>query len=223
MAESISVIIPVGPGHEESVDRARLSVMAAQDSAQYAGDVRCLVVDDTQGELGRSKARNMAVESAKTDWVFFLDADDMMHPNAIQAWMNHEGHDAIWGTLREQTGQYLVERYEVAPITSYEQLIKYPPAWTVKIGHFIRADIARKYPFNEDMNCGEDWDYYLRVWKHENCIKIPEPFYVKIAGNHSTGPKSATGRDWTESVEGQLAEARKAFHEGGSAIVVDAY
>jgi hypothetical protein len=58
------------------------------------------------------------------------------------------------------------------------------------------------------MNCGEDWDYYLRIWKAEKCEKVPAPFYVKIAGNHSQGPKSATGREWSEKVEELLRTAR---------------
>jgi hypothetical protein len=76
------------------------------------------------------------------------------------------------------------------------------------MGHFVKREVAIKLPFNEEMNTGEDWDYYLRLWRDHDCIKIREPLMLNRRGMHSTGPRSATGRDWTIAVNKMIEEAR---------------
>ena len=73
----VQVCIPVGPGHEE------VALEAAQSCMSLGFDV--IPIDDTQGLLGRSKARNIGVKLAKSEWIFFLDADDVMHKDAKKA------------------------------------------------------------------------------------------------------------------------------------------
>lgn len=207
----IEVIIPVGPGHQGTVDRAVQSVHVAVDN--YAWEpVRIKAVDDTDGKMGRSAARNHAVKNSTADWIFFLDADDMMHPEAFETAKPHiDDYSAIWGSCWELNHGMLHRRYELPTIRTYKTLIKHDPYLTVKIGHFIRRETAQEFPFAENMNTGEDWDYYLRVWQSVPCIKVAGPMYIKIAGEHSTGPKSATGADWNQSVNKQLEQARAEF------------
>ena len=210
----IDVILPVGPGHDEVSRRAIASVHVAQDNAAAAGveaTTRVAVVDDQRGEIGRSAARNDAVQESSAEWVFFLDADDMMHPDAlVNAMPTLEGgeFDAVWGLCHQMEGDYILPRYELPRIVSRDVLLRHHPMTTVKIGHFVRQEVAAAHPFNVDMDCGEDWDYYLRVWDDARCVKIPAPFYIKVRGQHSTGPRSATGAQWSETVDAMLAQAR---------------
>ncbi len=209
----IDVIVPVGPGHEELHRRAVGSVHMAIDNADQRG-VSVVVMEDFRGEIGRSKARNDAVKGSSADWVFFLDSDDMMHPRCFEHARHYlesfDGYEAIWGLCHKLEGEYILPRMELPNISRYEVLIRHHPMATVKIGHFVRREVALEYPFNESMDCGEDWDYYLRIWKAEKCIKVPHPFYIKASGQHSKGPRSANGRQWTETVQRMLAEARGA-------------
>jgi len=209
----LDVIIPVGPGHEGAVKMAAQSVEIAKDyDTGIFTTVRVLAVGDTDGEMGRSAARNFGVRDSRADWVFFLDADDIMLPAAIRHFSAFGVlADAVWGqTMELSEGGLLLERYQVPEIDSYKKLIRYDPSLTVKMGHFVRRDIAKRVPFDEDMDCGEDWDYYLRIWKQFDCRKIDAPFFAKIRGNHSTGPRSATGRQWNEVTDRLIAQARLA-------------
>lgn len=168
-------------------------------------------MDDTRGETGRSAARNKAVEAADAEWLFFLDADDLMHPECLEHSLHAiEGNDAVFGLITELVDGNVVTRYQVPEITSYEELIARDPFLTVKMGHFVRREVARNLPFDVTMDCGEDWDYYLRLWRRHDCIKINRPFFIKVRGSHSTGPRSATGRQWNEAVSALLERARKA-------------
>jgi hypothetical protein len=77
-----AVITPIGPGHERLFYECNQSVQAAiQHSKGPFHDILTIVIDDTSGGKGRSAARNEAVKRAKSaniEWLFFLDADDLI-------------------------------------------------------------------------------------------------------------------------------------------------
>ena len=191
------VIMPVGPGHEEIAVEAIASAMTL--------GFEVIPVDDTQGKLGRSKARNIGVRMATAEWVFFLDADDLMHKDVKKA-SKFTQYDAIFGLIND--GKVRIPQ---ARKVDYNTLLKHDPTQTLQMGHFVKRKVALEYPFNESMDCGEDFDYYLRLWKYKKCIKIPHTLFVNRRGFHSHGPRSATGKQWTEAVKALQA---RALHKG---------
>jgi glycosyltransferase involved in cell wall biosynthesis len=200
-------IIPVGPGHQEVHYQALESIRIATLSKGPFSIVSIRVIDDTNGEKGRSRCRNQAVAESDADWIFFLDADDRMHPDAFRNVQTHiNTRDAIWGNIWEYSNGVAVWRYQVPEIRSYEELISFDPYVTLQMGHFIKRE--KFIPFNEDMDCGEDWDYYLKVWMSCDCIKIRDPLFLNQRGIHSTGPRSATGADWNKVVGRLIQDAK---------------
>ena len=166
------------------------------------------LIDDTKGELGRGKARNQGIDKSDADWLFFLDADDRMHPNAFKFMQTYcKTKDAIWGNIWELSGGVGVWRYQVPRLDSYQDLLAFDPYLTLQMGHFVRREAF--IPFDEKMNCGEDWKYYLEMWKTHNCIKIEDCLFLNQRGQHSTGPKSASGGEWTHAVGKLISEARE--------------
>lgn len=201
------VIIPVGPGHKQLSQRAISSVQQAIESGMGAfTEVEVIAQDDSLGQ-GRSRARNLGVAAAgekDAEWLFFLDADDLMAPNAfidVQPYLND--YDAVWGAIHVAdlaTQQITRRENEVNPITSLEQVLINPPFLTLQNGHFVRQQVAAQQPYNTEMDCGEDFEYYLRVWRDHACIKIEQPLFFNVRGQHSTGPRSATGADWSKAI-----------------------
>jgi len=166
-------------------------------------EIEIIELDDSEGKLGRSHARNLAIHQAglkEADWLFFLDADDFMVPTAFSIVAEIlEDFDAIWGeiyTADIATLQAYRRDNQISPITQLEQILINDPYLTLQMGHFVRHNTAKHFLFNVDMDCGEDFDYYLRLWKEKRCIKIEHPLFLNVRGQHSSGPRSASGRDW---------------------------
>ena len=203
-----AVITPIGPGHENLFKECQASVAAAaKTNSGPFGQILHLSVDDTKVQLGRSAARNHGVARAVSDgadWIFFLDADDLMHPKAFDAVAeNIHAYDAVWGAICEMpkgSQQICIRQGQDIPIRNVIDVLKVDPFLSLQMGHFVKSKIALDNPFNVEMNTGEDFDYYLRIWHRYRCVKLADPLFVNRRGMHSVGPKSATGLDWNKAV-----------------------
>ncbi len=208
MGLSCGVITPIGPGHAEIYRECRASIEKA--SAQSRGPferVDIVSVDDTKAELGRSRARNGAVRRCAeldVDWLFFLDADDLMSPEAFRLVEPLIGdYDAIWGLIVEQMPEAatpVVRLPQAVSLDSLDELVVFDPYQTLQMGHFVRTAVAVETPFDESMDTGEDFDYYLRLWRAYRCVKRPLELFVNRRRIHAVGPRSAGGRAWGETV-----------------------
>jgi FkbM family methyltransferase len=208
-----AVITPVGPGHELLAEDSVESVGAAYDHApgRFTG-VDVIRIDDTQGALGRSEARNLGVTEAGrrgAQWIFFLDSDDLMHPSAFVSVAPYlDEWDAIWGAiceLAEDEDGGVIRPGQVMQIHGITELLVRDPWLTLQMGHFVRTPVALDNPFDRNLNCGEDFDYYVRLWSDRRCTKLPVPLFYNRRGLHSGGPRSATGKDWLQAVTSLLA------------------
>lgn len=227
-----AVITPIGPGHAAlyhsqcapSIDRA-----IAYSTGPFE-QVLALPMDDTQGQHGRSARRNTAVQQALEqgiDWVFFLDADDILAPNAFQVFAEildqDPGLDAVWGLICEQdgpSGEPDLRPDQPERIDTRAQFLGTHPYLAVQIGAFLRTSVAAALPFDETLDTGEDYDLYRRLWRDARCVKCPAIFFVNIRGQHSTGPRAATGQDWSHAVTAQWV-AELAQTPGTARIVLD--
>lgn len=211
------VITPVGPGHEQLAHQCRSTVERAKQEDVGAFDhIEHLLIDDTRATLGRSSARNLGVQKAiasGADWIFFLDADDGLLPQAFAAVTPYLSEtDAIWGQIWEMpSGQPTFQPRipQILTLNALEDLLLHDPFLTLQMGHFVRAQVALKTPFRAELNAGEDFEYYLRLWNRFRCLKVPQAFFVNRRGLHSSGPRSANGEQWRVAVEALLSAARQ--------------
>lgn len=216
----VSVIIPVGPGHEKVVINA-LDSLEAQTFRKW----EAIVVDDTLhddlhdkwyyeaeaypyvrwvrlGGYGAGYARNRGVEIARAPFILFLDADDTLHPEAIekmlQAW-SETGE----GVYTDYVGQAFIDGELAAKLDREGRLQSFNP----KDGEAIityqspefNCERALRQPneskpyiwlittlipkawhdeiggFDEGMETWEDWDYWLRHVRNGKCFRrLPE-------------------------------------------------
>ncbi|MGR3321944.1 MAG: FkbM family methyltransferase [Pseudooceanicola sp.] len=215
------MITPVGPGHAGLLAES-CAPSVEQAKAWSMGpftEVRHYVMDDTAGQHGRSNRRNDALKQAiaeGVDWVFFLDADDIMTPNALEAFgrviAEEPDLEAVWGLIvtLDDDGEPQLREGQPERIDTRKAFLSVEPALAVQIGGFFRTEVAARHGFDADMDTGEDYKLYCQLWAGHRCAKRPEIFFVNRRGQHSMGPRAATGRDWAEAVtrqwKAQLAE-----------------
>lgn len=218
---SIEFLTPVGPGHDVHVTRLERKLMLVRKSG--LGPFSCATwsyLHDTHGTWGRGKTRNLLLDQCRSDWVFWLDADDDL-PSDILRELGQEkldDVDALWGAIYayglEEDGY---REGQVWPFTHHE-LLHGKPFHGLQIGYLVRREVQDKERWREDLVCGEDYDMYLRLWRKYRCKKINRKLYLNCRGRHSHGPRAATGADWNRAVARLLAEERASLQQDRSAI-----
>lgn len=217
-----AVVTPVGPGHRDLYRECEASVRDAwRGNRGPFTHLELIAIDDQEGRLGRSHARNEGVRLARAagaHWIFFLDADDLMLPGAFGEVAHRiEQYDAIWGLITSRSMD-AVEHHlrlpQILNIDRIEQVIVFDPFLTLQMGHFVRVEAALATPFDEQLDAGEDFDYYLRLWRDFRCVKIPASLSVARQGRRSGGPRGATPEAWGNAVRTRLAAERTRFALG---------
>ncbi|HEX4327076.1 MAG TPA: FkbM family methyltransferase [Burkholderiales bacterium] len=232
----LGIVTPVGPGHQEAYEACLQSIQQAWEHDQGGfSELEILPMWDLQGEFGRSRRRNdgIAIAAQKNcDWIFFLDADDLMSATAFEEAAPYlDDYDAIWGNICEMPfgkfDQVRLRGRQLKTTENVDDILKIDPYLTLQMGHFVKTACAASVGFEEAMNTGEDFRYYLQVCGKYRFIKAPCIFFINQRGNHSQGPLSADGNEWRAAVQREirhvlasrelsaeikLADSRSVFH-----------
>lgn len=198
----ISVVVPVGPGHERILLDALDSV-----EAQTLREWELIVVNDsgtkldltpwpfaklveTTGGKGAGFARNRGAELAQANLLVFLDADDFLQPEYLEktyeAWL--ETGYWVYTDLYTQNSKGEIEPYHCGDWNT--RLLWRSGLAAVTCLH-SKAQWEKVGGFDENLLGREDWDFHLRLAKAGFCgIKVSEPLFTY---RHSTGQRRVVG------------------------------
>jgi len=189
-AETIGVVIPAHDA-ASTIDAALASVAAQTEPpfstlvvADACGDdtaARARVTDAAVIELGARSpgtARNAGVAATQTDWIAFLDADDLWRPGWLaavrEAMARFPDVDLYFGTWEEQSfaGQRLSGPERSRPTGDiFEALLCEnfiaTPAVVVRRQRFLKSG-----GFDEQLPVSEDWDLWLRLATHHRFYPV---------------------------------------------------
>lgn len=230
---AVSVIIPVGPGHERYLPDALDSIMA-----QTCPAWECIIVNDTGSpidtapwpwarrwdvsrpdgdtvtRMGAGGARNWGVRHASAPLCLFLDADDILVPRAIEVMLDMyemtggAGYVyADWMHLEDESrwdGQAVVHQ----TLDYSQDLIR--RALIHPVTCLVPTEDALAVGFDETLPVFEDWDFYARLAARGVCgIRLPEPLliYRRATGQRTRLAIEPNGDGNTEPVYTALGNA----------------
>ncbi len=89
---------------------------------------------------------------------------------------------------------------------NFRDILFNDPTLTLQMGHFIKTKCADDIRFDIEMDIGEDFKYYLKIWSKYKCAKVEKIFFLNRRGFHSKGLRSGNGFDWMHTVQKQIIE-----------------
>lgn len=150
----VSIIIPVGPGHELISDRAIASVEAQT--------VRCMpIVIADLDRRGAGWARNQALRKCVTPWFLPLDADDWLEMTSAETFLS--------------ASQGRMDKYVYSDWFEDERIVEAPAhpwcggTWHVVSSLIPTAAAWRLGGFDETLPAMEDTDFYLKLTRNGVC------------------------------------------------------
>jgi len=224
----ISIIIPVGPGHDRFLVDSLDSCMA-----QTFGSWEAVVVNDTgsgidltpwpwarlvetEGATGAGAARNAGIDAAQGELVYFLDADDWMLGNCLQtmlaAWAHHDGQHYIYTNYMSVDQNGKVKHEKLRPYNQKDWRGQH--AVNVLMG---REDALKIGKFDEDLPGWEDWDYQLKLAVNGICgVFVPvETFVYRF---HS-GQRRQTAADSMKELLPQIKARFEDYYTGAKELM----
>ena len=185
----VSVIIPVGPKHGRLVLDA-LDSLQAQTFLHWEAIVindsgrpfewihPWATVIETPGEVGPSYARNLGMTKSKAPYLLFLDADDYLQPNALEAMYAVVNSDPDRKTFAysDWYNQATGERNDAPEYDCGDVLRRLPFAVTCM---YPAEVFARTGGFDTAFTSGwEDWDFAIAVAAEGFCgQRVPLPLF----------------------------------------------
>lgn len=217
----ISVIIPVY-NREEYVEECVRSVLR-----QSYQNIQLILIDDGSSDRsleicremqhcdrrievlegphgGVSAARNLGLESARGEYVFFLDSDDVIHPQLLETLYNAMkqtgaklGGSGVQNVRQQNWGSVwdLIARDSGPGRTGYqnhEETVSQFFRWTTPInligGVMMRWDLIEDTRFRTELHIGEDYQFvYENLIKGADAVFLEQRwYYARIHGSNSS-------------------------------------
>lgn len=178
----VSIIIPVGPGHETLVLDAIESVIGqnvrewelilvddtGNDVAKFANPLAKLypfiIIERTEGKTGAGAARNLGINRARGRFVLFLDADD---------WLRNDALDLMLQLYVKSGGQYVfTDHMEVhgdgkqypRSIMPYDREVYQRDQVIHSVTALVPTEWARAVGgFDPSLIGWEEYDFYMKM------------------------------------------------------------
>lgn len=158
------------------------SLLVCREYAQRNPNV--IVINKENG--GLSEARNVGTEIAKGDYIYYLDSDDWLAPNAIKTLYDYaieKDCEIVQGGFYYAYDDHLLydNRYKIPFVLERHkamlELIKNDYVKNFAWGKLYRADIVKKHPFPKGKYYEDSYWQHLVVHECNRYGVIPTPLY----------------------------------------------
>lgn len=179
---------------------------------QYAEkDSRIVVIAADHG--GVSKARNLGIDAAKGEYLFFIDSDDVIHPSLVEALLKPmlETGAAMAGTKPLSVGRdhwcqvsKIIQEsnhsdtiYKTHEETVHDFFYGLSPLGVIG-GVLIRKDHIGDTRFHPDLTVGEDyWFIYQNLIKNADAVYLKQRWYYYRCHPNNSGNVTTYQAFWS--------------------------
>ena len=183
------------------------------------GDVPLRVVEG--GPYDRPRAANAALDSARGEWLIFLDDDDAFAPVHVQSLLQALARSG--GARVAYSGSAVIELDGKARImmgAPFNRMQLFSGNY-IQIGAalFSRGLVAEGARFDERLGCYEDWDFFIQLAQLTYFVytALPTNHWFAHAGESGAGmganQRDDVTRPFQEAVVAKWAARSAALHE----------
>jgi glycosyltransferase involved in cell wall biosynthesis len=180
MSELISILIPIGPNHQEEAKKL-IDFLKEQATPEVE-----IIPYLNEGEKTKGYYRNQLLSWAKGKYVAFVDADDWLSENycelLLEAIKTNPTHVSLKGVITTDGQDPQIfehsNKYSSWKTTHSGIDVKYER--TINHLNTIRADIAKQFKFPE-INHGEDHRYSEMI---HNSGLLTDEYYMNVILYH---------------------------------------
>jgi glycosyltransferase involved in cell wall biosynthesis len=154
---------------------------STDNTAALAAELGARVVSRTNG--GLSAARNAGIQSASSDWIALLDADDLWAPEKLerQAASIHPDTVLVYTGIRIFDDNGVREERPAMDAASARDVLRYRNPICPSTVLVRRDAVMRDGGFREDIRSCEDWEMWFRLLRVGTFEPITDPltdYYV---------------------------------------------
>ncbi|MBD1433816.1 glycosyltransferase [Sphingobacterium sp. DN00404] len=152
---------------------------STDDSARIAEklcgtDLRFKLLSKKNG--GLSSARNYGLKHAKGDFIQFLDGDDLLYEEKLSESLIDIGqHDIVITSFNHLKKNQIIApfcRLDPAYFTYQNILLEWDSSFSIPIHcGLFKSSLLKDFRFNEDIQAGEDWLFWLSIYKRKVLTK----------------------------------------------------
>ena len=188
----------VGSVLQQSIGPARMEVIAVDDGSTdgtgealdvYASVHPCLTVIHQPNSGGPAAPRNRGLEAATGRYVYFLDADDYLGPEALErlvAMADANTSDVVLGKMVGVNGRKVgasMYRADQPDADLYESRVY----WTLSALKLFRRDLAADLRFATDLPTGEDQPFTAQAYLNARRISVLSSYDCYYATRRDDG------------------------------------
>jgi glycosyltransferase involved in cell wall biosynthesis len=165
--------------------------------------------------VGRACAANVGLQSARGEWISFLDDDDLYEPDALRILISsgiEAGASVVYGqVIREhyrtdgsrdpEISDYLYARSFDRDLLYWQNYI---PINALVFKKQVLPEISRA--FDNNLSVAEDWDFFLRLAENHDFLYVP----VLVAHYRCFGASTVTGGRFTQE---EIRQNEDAIHK----------
>ncbi|WP_292933560.1 glycosyltransferase family A protein [Novosphingobium sp. PASSN1] len=166
-----------------------------------------------QDNAGPAAARNLGLQQARGEYLYFIDSDDLIFPTALEelvAALSQSGRSYCLGGIRnaDVKGSPLPLDWEGIPCVDPDTVLR--SRWMIHAALYHRSAIRRAGPFGHALGIGEDSEFHWRIVATNGAGHILHKF-IGLRRIHDQGHLSVN-RSWLD-VYRQTSEVL--FHFAG--------